>query len=122
MKMNLKRLAGFFIGSYFFLLWCNKLLLSSDIPVTISYQEMQDFLLTMMISVLVTLAYIKWVNETNMHYFIAFPTLLWSVSTIQALTYHYHPYDTLLVCAGFAGCLLIIFSAIVKKNRNTVVS
>ncbi|MGK5510495.1 hypothetical protein [Brevibacillus formosus] len=113
----IKLTIGIFAASWFFFLWCYQMLLASDIPVTISYDEMQGFLQTFAISAILALAYIKFVDDTKLHYFLTIPSLFWGMSTIQALTHNYHPYDTLISCVSLIGCILIFLYSIFKENR-----
>ncbi|NTU32039.1 hypothetical protein HPY27_17950 [Brevibacillus sp. HB1.1] len=117
MKLFLKLTVGTFATGWFFLLWCMQMILASDIPVAISFDEMQGFLQTFAISTILALAYIRFVDDTKLHYFLVIPILLWSMNTIQDLEHNYHPYDTLISCVSLIGCLLIFLYSILKQRH-----
>ncbi|KLH96841.1 hypothetical protein AA984_22815 [Brevibacillus formosus] len=117
MKLFLKLTVGTLATGWFFLLWCMQMILASDIPVTISFDEMQDFLQIFSISTFLALVYVRFVDDTKLHYFLVIPILLWSMNTIQDLEYNYHPYDTLISCVSLIGCLLIFLYSILKQRH-----
>ena len=109
-----KILSRLSIGIWFFLLWCYKMLLSSDIPVSISYDHLKNTLLVLIISIVLTLLFIQIVVDTKLVYFIATPAVLWGISMTQAILHHYHKYDTILSIVGFVGCAIIALFSIYK--------
>lgn len=117
MRLFLKLTVGTFATGWFFLLWCKQMILASDIPVTISFDEMQEFLQIFSISTILALVYIRFVDDTKLHYFLVIPILLWSMNTIQDLEYNYHPYDTLISYVSLIGCLLIFLYSISKQRH-----
>lgn len=73
MRLFLKLTVGTFATGWFFLLWCKQMILASDIPVTISFDEMQEFLQIFSISTILALVYIRFVDDTKLHYFLVIP-------------------------------------------------
>lgn len=118
MKIVLKIILGILAAGWFLLLWCYNMLLSSDIPVNISDEELHSFLVIFVLSIFLTLAYVKFVDDTKLHYFLSIPTLMWGLTTINSLTYHYHPYDTLMDCLGFIGCVSVILLSIFHHRQS----
>jgi hypothetical protein len=117
----MKRLIHVFMGCsiavWFFLLWCNKMLIASDIPVSISYDQMKNAILILIVSTILTLIYIKISVNPYLIFFVAIPALLWGHSMVRSLLYRYHEYDTTISVVGFIGCLLIIFCSVFEAKR-----
>ncbi|WP_254551331.1 hypothetical protein [Brevibacillus sp. MS2.2] len=86
---------------WFFILLANKSLLSSDIPLTLTY--------------------VRFTHHGKIHIFLSIPTLLWGLSTAQVFTYQYHPYDALMSVIGFIFSAAIMFFSILmqRKSPNT---
>jgi hypothetical protein len=105
------------IALWFFLIWCYTMLISSDIPVAISYDEMRNIVLTLIGSTILTLVYTKIASDNNLFFFIGIPAFLWGASMTQSLIYSYHKYYTLLSVVGFIGCLFIILFSFFNARR-----
>lgn len=121
MKTTLKIVAGTLFSGWFMLLWGYKMLLSSDIPVRISLDEMRSTLLTILVSTLITLLYIRKVSKSMLWCFFLFPSLFWAGSMLMAIKYQFHDYDTTLSVAGFVGCLCIILFSLPFEDIKKIV-
>lgn len=121
MKTTLKIVAGTLFSGWFMLLWGYKMLLSSDIPVRISLDEMRSTLLTILVSTLITLLYIRKVSKSRLWCFFLFPSLFWAGSMLMAIKYQFHDYDTTLSVAGFVGCLCIILFSLPFEDIKKIV-
>jgi len=121
MKTTLKVVAGTLFSGWFMLLWSYKMLLSSNIPVRISFDEMRSTLLTIIVSTLIMLLYIRIVKKSLLWCFFLFPSLFWAGSMVMAIKYQYHDYDTTLSVAGFVGCLCIILYSLPFEEIKKIV-
>lgn len=109
---------SFLFGLWSFFLWCWLMIISGDIPVSISYDEFRVTLLGIGIFTLISIVYIKYVIYPNyLLIFLSFPTFLWGFQMVQELKYHYHKYSTIVTITGFIASLLIIFFLIFKSLR-----
>ncbi|QHZ54321.1 hypothetical protein M655_000900 [Brevibacillus sp. NSP2.1] len=120
MKKLLIFCANSIIAIWFFLLWCNMMLLSSDIPINISYDEMKSSTLTILVSTAITIFYVKLTPDNKLYYFLIFPTLLWGFSMTQSLIYNYHQYDTIIAITGFICSALIFFVLFFDARRTSM--
>ncbi|TQK75181.1 hypothetical protein FB479_101793 [Brevibacillus sp. AG162] len=77
MKSLLKTMIGLAFAFWFFILWANKSLLSSDIPVTISTWGTIVFSFSYLVSTVVALIYVRFTHNGKIHIFLSIPTLLW---------------------------------------------
>lgn len=113
-----KTVIGLIVGFWFLMLWASKTLLSSDIPVVITPGDTTVFLLCFFVSTALTVTYIQFTRNGYLHMFLAFPTLLWGLSTAQVFSHHYHPYDTFMSVVGLVGSLFMIAWSIIKQKRD----
>ncbi|TGV30032.1 hypothetical protein EN829_038275 [Mesorhizobium sp. M00.F.Ca.ET.186.01.1.1] len=120
MKKLLIFFANGIIAIWFFLLWCHMMLLSSDIPVNISYAEMKSVILTTLVSTAITIFYVKITPGNKLYYFLIFPTLLWGFSMTQSIIYSYHEYDTIITITGFSCSALIFFVLFFYAKRTLI--
>ena len=113
-----KTVIGLIVGFWFLILWASKTLLSSDIPVVITPGDTIVFLLCFLVSTAFTVAYIHFTRNGYLHMFLAFPTLLWALSTAQVFSHYFHPYDSFMSVVGLIGSLLMIVWSIIKQKRD----
>ncbi|WP_232322239.1 hypothetical protein [Brevibacillus parabrevis] len=121
MKKLLIVCANGVIAIWFFLLWCKMMLLSSDMPINITYDEMKSIVLTILVSTIITILYVKIIPGNNLYYLLLFPKLLWGFSMTQSLIYNYHEYDTIITITGFI-CSALIFLVLFLDEKRTSVS
>ncbi|KRE56817.1 hypothetical protein ASL11_34245 [Paenibacillus sp. Soil750] len=117
---------SFLFGLWSFFLWCWLIIISGDIPVSISYDEFRVTLLGIGIFTLISIVYIKYaIGRTNLLLiFLSFPTFLWGFQMVQELKYHYHKYSTIVTITGFIASLIIIIFSIyksLKKRRSEII-
>ncbi|MED1996177.1 hypothetical protein [Brevibacillus formosus] len=105
------------IAIWFGILWLYKMLLSSDMPMSISSDEMQYMILTLFISTIVALIYVKFTSNTRLVYFLVIPSFLWGFSMVQSLIKSYHEYNTIITIAGFVGSMLIVITSSLNARR-----
>ncbi|MBU8713188.1 hypothetical protein KM924_11830 [Brevibacillus parabrevis] len=110
MKKLLMYCANAVIAVWFVVLWLYKMMLSSDIPMSISSAEMQNMILTLLISTITVLLYVKLSSSTELFYFLVFPAFLWGFSMVQSFMNSYHEYNTLMAVSGFF-CMSLIFAS-----------
>ncbi|EJL45764.1 hypothetical protein PMI08_01523 [Brevibacillus sp. CF112] len=113
--------ANSIIAIWFFLLWCNKMLLASDIPINISYEEMKSEIIAILVSTAIAVLYVKLTPGNPLYYFLIFPTFLWGFSMTQSFMYNYHKYDTIMAITGFL-CSTFIWIVLFCTARRTATS
>ncbi|WP_188069753.1 hypothetical protein [Brevibacillus brevis] len=109
------------IAIWFFLLWCKMMLLSSDMPINITYDEMKSVVLTILVSTTITIFYVKIIPGNKLYYLLFFPTLLWGFSMTQSLIYNYHVYDTIIAITGFI-CIALVFLVLFFDAKRAAIS
>lgn len=107
------------INMFILVLWGYEMLIASDIPVEVPFNEV------MVISLLLILFLILYsIYARNTKYLLInsllllLPLLLWFISMQQALTYNYHKNDTLISIIGFTITMIAFMQIIYKKIRN----
>ncbi|QEK11425.1 hypothetical protein FQB35_03025 [Crassaminicella thermophila] len=109
------------INTYIFLLWGYKMLISSDIPVEISFKEaiFMSFLLILFLAIYgVYFKNTKYILLNIL--FLFMPLILWFMSMQQALIYHYHKYDTIISILGFFITLIVFLQLIYRQLMLTI--
>lgn len=96
------------LGIWCLFLWLWKMLISSDVPVSISDKELKSTILLLIVTTIICLLYVKLTVDSKLLYFLLLPAILWGVSMQQAFVYHYHAYDTLLSILGFITLFLVM--------------
>lgn len=109
---------GLGINIFILILFVFKMLVTSDVPVSMSLKEC-TFICILLISIL--LIYNFYINRTKFLLiniiFILFPLFLWFTSMKQALIYNYHKYDTLTCIIGFSIILILLLKIIYIKIK-----
>lgn len=105
-----------------FLIFAYKMILSSDIPVSISLEELISFIIGILIYIIIQLFYIK---KTKLYLLnltlLILPITFWGIMLSGALTYKYHVYNTILDIIGFSCTLIILLcycNKIFTKGKN----
>lgn len=95
-------LIGLGISMFMLVIWTYEMLVTSDIPVQMSFR---DSVLISCLLILSLMLYVLYVRKTKYIsisiLLITIPSLLWFISMEQALIYHYHRYNTLVSIIGF---------------------
>jgi hypothetical protein len=109
---------GLGLSTFALIIWVHKMVITSDIPVEISYKD------SVVISCLLVLFLIIYSFYTRKTKYILMNTILlliplfmWFMSMQQALTYHYHKYDTLVSIIGFSITLISFLQLIYKRVK-----
>ncbi|GEC93794.1 hypothetical protein [Brevibacillus brevis] len=116
----MKKLLVFCVNSmiaiWFLLLWGFQMILASDMPVSISFDEMQSMVLTLLVSTIITAFYVKIIPDTHLYFFLTLPTLIWGFSMVNSISKNYHVYDTIITVSGFM-CSIFIFIILYLNAR-----
>ncbi|SMB86080.1 hypothetical protein SAMN00017405_1113 [Desulfonispora thiosulfatigenes DSM 11270] len=100
------------------ILWAYKMLITSDIPVKMSFM---DSLLITGLLLLTFIIYGFYITKTKFIklniILLALPLLLWFTCTQQSLTYHYHKYDTIVSIIGFTTILVSFLQLLYLKKK-----
>ena len=114
---------GLGINIFILILFVFKMIVTSDVPVSMSLKEC-TFICILLISIL--LIYNFYINRTKFLLtniiFILFPLFLWFTSMKQALIYNYHKYDTLTSIIGFSITLIPLLKLIYIKIKSLKLS
>lgn len=109
---------GLVMSMLMLIVWAYKMLVTSDIPVGISFN---DSILISCLLILFFILYSFYTRKTK-HILInttllLIPLFVWFMSVQQALTYHYHKYDTIVSVIGFFCVLILFFQTIYLKVK-----
>ena len=106
------------ITAFSFILWGIFMIDSSDIPVEVSVSEFRNLLLLMLLFFIIYNVYLKLTQYAILNIsLLSISLLLWSISSYQALIYHYHIYDTITGIVGFGVTLIILFRIGYRKFK-----
>ncbi len=109
------------LGGYSFLLWCWTMILSGDIPVSISIGELWFTLISILTFAIIGLFNTKKTNDPYLSLLLlSLPVFLWGFSIVQDLTYHYHIYSTIISITGFIVNLLITGLLLLKITNRVI--
>lgn len=108
-----------FINLFIFFIWIFFIVISSDIPINI---EKFDFLIALsfiLVSLVIYSIYLRKTKYKIINLLILLPiTILWFISTKQAIKFDYHIYNTSLSILGFISNLLISLQILFIKFKN----
>lgn len=109
---------GIGVSTLLLILWVYEMLVTSDIPVEMSFN---DAVLISCLLVLFLVVYSLYIRKTKFILMniilLLIPLFLWLVSMQQALTYQYHRYDTIVSIIGFAVAFIAFLQVIYLKLR-----
>lgn len=109
------------INMYLFILWGYKMLVTSDIPVEISFNEAMIIALLLILFLIIYSVYIKYTKYLLINFFmLLIPLLLWFMCMQQALAYNYHKNDTLVSIIGFSITMIAFMQLIYKRFKNII--
>lgn len=112
---------GLVSNFFIFMLWVYEMIVASDIPVEIPFHDFVSISSLLVISLIIYSFYIRKTKHIQMNMLLLLiPLFLWFMSIQQALTYHYHKYDTLVSIIGFSVVLVTILQLIYGKVKNRI--
>lgn len=112
---------GLGISTFGLIVWAYKMLVTSDIPVEISYNDSIIILCLLVLFLIVYSLYIRRTKYMLLNIiWLLIPLLLWFMCMQQALTYNYHKYDTLVSIIGFSTILISLLQLIYWKIKNKI--
>lgn len=102
------------------LVWGYKMLISSDIPVNISFNELTGLLITIFIFTILEYFYIK-KHKSNLSFlnlvFFIILFVFWFGSFSASLAYNYHIYATIIDIIGFISIIIIMIEFFTYKIK-----
>lgn len=102
------------------LIWGYKMLISSDIPVSISLKQLIGLIITICIYTIFEYFYVKKLRSNlfilNL-VFLAILFILWFGNFATAFAYNYHLYDTISDIVGFISITIIIIEFFTYKIK-----
>ena len=105
-------------NTFLLILWAYKMLVTSDIPVEMSFNDVVLISCLLALFLVVYSLYIRKTKCILMNIILLLiPLFLWLVSTQQALIYQYHRYDTIVSIIGFAAVLIAFLQVIYWRTR-----
>ncbi len=110
------------VGFIFLLivLWFYGMIISSDIPVNISFKEFISLLMGLLLFALIFILYYRKARMNGTCYFFSIPFCLWLQDMFYSLKYNYHIYDTILSIVGTVisiMCLIVAFNRFKKYRK-----
>ena len=112
---------GLGVSTLALIIWVYKMIVTSDIPVEMSYKY--SIVIPCML-VLFLIIYSFYTRKTKYilvnTILLLIPLFLWFMSMQQALIYHYHKYDTLVSIIGFSITLISFLQLIYRKVKAKV--
>ncbi|MGH4141151.1 hypothetical protein [Clostridium sp.] len=109
---------GLGVSAFILIIWVYKMVVTSDIPVEISYKDSVVIYCLLVLFLIIYSFYIRKTKyilmNTNL---LLIPLFLWGMCMQQALTYHYHKYDTLVSIIGFSITLISFLQLIYRKVK-----
>lgn len=116
MKKSIDLSMGIGLSVFMFLVWCFKMIISSDIPVVISVENFKVISITLIVILVAYMSYIiktKYILTNMILLILQLP--IYFVGMKSSLKYNYHKYDTLLNILVFI-CALIPISQLIYIN------
>ena len=98
---------GFAVSILVLILWAYKMIVTSGIPVEMSFNDSVSISCLLFLDLIVYSFYVRKTKYILMNIILLLiPLFLWGASMQQALTYNYHKYDTLVSIIGFSTILI----------------
>lgn len=105
-------------NTFISMLWAYEMIITGDIPVEMSVKDCISISELLILFLLINSFYIRKTIYVEFNLILLlFPLLLWFISMKQALTYHYHKYDTIVSIIGFSVTLVSLFQLIHRKVK-----
>jgi hypothetical protein len=109
---------GLGLSAFILVIWVYKMVVTSDIPVEMFYKDSVIITCMFVLFLIIYSVYTRKTKHTLMNMILLLiPLFLWFMSMQQALTYHYHKYDTLVSIIGFSITLISFFQFIYIKVK-----
>lgn len=109
---------GLGVSTFLLIVWAYKMLVTSDIPVEMSFNEAVLISCLLVLFLVVYSLYIRKTKFILMNIILLLiPLFLWFMSMQQALSYQYHKYDTIVNIIGFAVAFIAFLQVIYWKLR-----
>lgn len=103
------------------ILWTYKMIVTSDIPVEMSFNDSALIASLLVLALILYSLYVRKAKYILMNgILLVIQLFLWGMSMQQALTYHYHKYDTLVSIIGFCTNLISFLQLIYWKIKNKI--
>ncbi|AEB77558.1 hypothetical protein ADU80_13925 [Clostridium botulinum] len=106
-----------------FLIFGYSIIISSDIPVSITEDEMISFIIINLIYIILQLVYIIKSKEgakiSNILLLLAV-VAIWIINLIQDLNYQYHKYSVVTTCIGLISMICILILYILKYRITSI--
>lgn len=113
-------LFSFLLFSFGFLIWTYKMLITSNIPINVSFKEFIATLSLIFIYTIITYFYIRKIkNNLLLLNFILLSILLvfWLGNLSTSIIYKYNIYDTILNFLGFISIVINIIKLLSYKKK-----
>lgn len=118
MKKSIDISLGICVNVFIFTVWVYKMIISSDIPVNITDDELKTATILLILCLITISFYIRKTRLLLVNILLLIiPLFLWFMSMQQALTYHYHNYDTQISIIGFSVTLILLLQIVYHKVR-----
>jgi hypothetical protein len=109
---------GIVLSAFILLILVYKMVVTSDIPVEMFYKDSVIITCMLVLYLIIYSIYAKKTKYILMNtILLLIPLFLWFMSMQQALTYHYHKYDTLASIIGFSITLISFLQLIYSKVK-----
>lgn len=118
----MKKAKDIFIGvgltTFALIIWIYKILVTSDIPVEISYKDSMIILCMLVLFLILYSFYLRKTKYILMNGIVLSALLyIWFIPMQQALIYHYQDYDTWIDIMGFSAIFILFLQLIYRKLK-----
>ncbi|MBM7871658.1 hypothetical protein JOC70_003168 [Clostridium pascui] len=109
---------GFAVSILVLILWAYKMIVTSGIPVEMSFNDSVSISCLLFLALIVYSFYVRKTKYILMNIIsLLIPLFLWGASMQQALTYNYYKYDTLVSIIGFFTILISFLQFVYWKVK-----
>jgi len=109
---------GLGVSTFVLIIWAYKMVVTSDVPVEMSYKDSVIIMCTLVSFLIIYSFYTRKTKYILINtILLLIPLFLCFMSMQQALTYHYHKYDTLVSIIGFSIILISFLQLIHMKVK-----
>lgn len=109
---------GLGLSAFVLVIWVYKMVVTSDIPVEIFFKDSVIITCMLFLFLIIYSVYTRKTKYILMNMtLLLIPLFLWFMCMQQALTYHYHKYDTLVSIIGFSITLISFLQLIYSKVK-----
>ena len=119
MKMFLDVMSCVGMTIFMLIIWFYGILVSSDIPVNVTFNELLTILILLVVFLITYSLYVRKTRYPIVNLiFLLFPLGLWYIGMTQSLKHNYHPYTTVIDISGFFINLISFVQCIIRKFKN----